>query len=1090
MKQARPPVFKPLTQTENTSLFSFEPPASTVRTSAPTPFLRSNENQNVNNQSKLGQNQDGTERLSSLHAKLHQEADKIRKWKVQTEIELKQKEKKIHEASTTNESLRKSILELQLQNENLSLKLQEEMSNREDIVQRISSTRQLCNILKDHAIKLEEKLQHCETERTELKYLEKDHLQQFEELSAEFKKLEITTTESCNRLVNQLQLERDDRRRLEEALETKLTDAEIQLKVLMDQCDEKDIEIRDVRTMLQRNDEKIHTLEQSNASFHQKSEQQLAEIKSKENDLVSTSEQLHSLQEEKVKNEEKLKVLVVELENLKEVKNVLEQAVVSTSAEYETKLTSLQQQIDGLNCSLLSQVENCKKYEQQLSEMSSLSENLKSSKDVLTLEKTELEGTVNALNRDISEYQRTIDEKMNDNACLKEDQRRLLDELHETKQQVSELQKNVECEQTEKIQKEEENKCLLDRIATCDITVQEKHEEILKIKQHCQNLENQQQAFSSEFLDLQQSLMAEKEKVTNTSFLLDNTQRELRAKEQDFRSLDSEAKKLNKDYEMQQKDLRKTQDDCRKLNESLTHIKEENEQLSQKTKELQDVIDTLRDEKSEQDKYLDKEIQSKTKQMSSLEGKHKDLKGEIITKNKQIRELEKEIKALKSKLTSQAKSTECKSREYDKLQEAMDTLKLEFDDMKSKLMTSDDDLKMAKLREEQAVKQMEDMKVKLESSLMEKKDAEERCEFQLSQMMATMEKYKQENGKIVQQKEKELELLRSKSDQFTSLKQQNDEQCGEMKKELEEIKINLDKEISEKNEILSQLSQQRKKTENMEKKFGQKETKISQLQDEIRTMKQSRQKKRTSSALTQTSPMSSPAAIVNPPATTPQVSKRDSSPNSPQTRTPQSALKTPQRSILRNVNSVSKRRKVAFVSHDDSGNHSASDSDSSTELMEVELENIDVRQMKNTITTPVLIRPSPKVKLSPKAATPEMKIETTQKTPLVRIPRGPPVKPKEKREVSKCAMHEEREKFRELFPDQYGELIGRRENTQKFQMQVNKQPAHVRHTPSKNTTKFFKESPRERLYQKTKKGEKDDIAWFDLDSVFGFGPED
>lgn len=69
------------------------------------------------------------------------------------------------------------------------------------------------------------------------------------------------------------------------------------------------------------------------------------------------------------------------------------------------------------------------------------------------------------------------------------------------------------------------------------------------------------------------------------------------------------------------------------------------------------------------------------------------------------------------------------------------------------------------------VMQMEEMKVKLGHSLMEQKETEERCEFQLSQMMATMEKYKQENGKIVQQKEKELELLRSKSDDFTALKE-------------------------------------------------------------------------------------------------------------------------------------------------------------------------------------------------------------------------------------------------------------------------------------------------------------------------------
>ena len=31
------------------------------------------------------------DRLSSLHSRLHQEAEKIRKWKTQTEIDLKQK---------------------------------------------------------------------------------------------------------------------------------------------------------------------------------------------------------------------------------------------------------------------------------------------------------------------------------------------------------------------------------------------------------------------------------------------------------------------------------------------------------------------------------------------------------------------------------------------------------------------------------------------------------------------------------------------------------------------------------------------------------------------------------------------------------------------------------------------------------------------------------------------------------------------------------------------------------------------------------------------------------------------------------------
>lgn len=40
-----------------------------------------------------------------------------------------------------------------------------------------------------------------------------------------------------------------------------------QLKALMDQCDEKDIEIGDIRATLQRNDDKIHTLEKNICMF-------------------------------------------------------------------------------------------------------------------------------------------------------------------------------------------------------------------------------------------------------------------------------------------------------------------------------------------------------------------------------------------------------------------------------------------------------------------------------------------------------------------------------------------------------------------------------------------------------------------------------------------------------------------------------------------------------------------------------------------------------------------------------------------------------------------------------------------------------
>lgn len=54
-------------------------------------FCIKTENEAIQN--NFHEQTNGPERLSSLHAKLHQEADKIRKWKDQTEIEIRQKVK-------------------------------------------------------------------------------------------------------------------------------------------------------------------------------------------------------------------------------------------------------------------------------------------------------------------------------------------------------------------------------------------------------------------------------------------------------------------------------------------------------------------------------------------------------------------------------------------------------------------------------------------------------------------------------------------------------------------------------------------------------------------------------------------------------------------------------------------------------------------------------------------------------------------------------------------------------------------------------------------------------------------------------------
>ncbi|ESO87405.1 hypothetical protein LOTGIDRAFT_235081 [Lottia gigantea] len=193
-------------------------------------------------------------------------------------------------------------------------------------------------------------------------------------------------------------------------------------------------------------------------------------------------------------------------------------------------------------------------------------------------------------------------------------------------------------------------------------------------------------------------------------------------------------------------------------------------------------------------------------------------------------------------------------------------------------------------------------------------------------------------------------------------------------------------------------------------------------------------------------------------------------------KTPVGEEQTPQRSILRGINSVSKKRRVAFIP--DNEKHNDSDS-SSSELMEIE--PMDIDQFARGKSTPIHIRPSPRVKVSEPTRQP---LKTPQ---LNRVPRGPPIKLNPKQQQIKGYMGKENDQYNALFPNET------RENkiVKKKEIMAG---SNMRKTPSKQTkAKFFSVSPKQRkeAASKARKSDKvEDMAWFDLDSVFGFGPED
>lgn len=149
-----------------------------------------------------------SERLTALHSRLQLEAEKIRKWKNATELELKHKQKCLEEANCTIESQRRSLTDLQLKNESLQSMLNDEIANQKEIRRKIASTREMCTVLKNHSVKIDDSISKGEEDRDRLMILNQERMLNFQELLETFKQLESGQTVQCKKFEDALAIER------------------------------------------------------------------------------------------------------------------------------------------------------------------------------------------------------------------------------------------------------------------------------------------------------------------------------------------------------------------------------------------------------------------------------------------------------------------------------------------------------------------------------------------------------------------------------------------------------------------------------------------------------------------------------------------------------------------------------------------------------------------------------------------------------------------------------------------------------------------------------------------------------------------
>ncbi|XP_042689439.1 synaptonemal complex protein 1 isoform X3 [Centrocercus urophasianus] len=207
--------------------------------------------------------EENLETMNELYSKLYKEAEKIKRWKLAVESELKQKERKFQENRKIIEAQRKAIQELQFENEKLSLKLEDEICENKDLLKENSASRHLCNLLKETCSHFTEKSTKYEHEREETRQLYEELNNNIERMIVAFEELRVQAENTRLEMCFKLKEAEEKMDNVERECKLEVGMKEKQISVLTARCNEKDDVIRDIKTHLQESKNKIADLEEA-----------------------------------------------------------------------------------------------------------------------------------------------------------------------------------------------------------------------------------------------------------------------------------------------------------------------------------------------------------------------------------------------------------------------------------------------------------------------------------------------------------------------------------------------------------------------------------------------------------------------------------------------------------------------------------------------------------------------------------------------------------------------------------------------------------------------------------------------------------
>ncbi|XP_077581695.1 synaptonemal complex protein 1 [Stigmatopora nigra] len=753
-----------------------------------------------------------------LCSKMFEEVEKIKCWKVKVACDAAQSERKLQENKRIIETQRKAIQDLQFQNESLSVKLDEQSSENEDLRNKDNATRNLCNLLKETFDRAANKMQLFESEREEMHKLTLENGVNVEKMIGAFEQLqgqaqanqrEMETAKEGLQKMEELKEKYEQEYSCHEkevaTLQAEIVNKEGELqKVLCDlqytqnqctliqeakakQCEDLNCLKLEQETLL----EKLHSAEQRYKQSEMSLEAVVAELRQskEEHTQILTSKDL-SLQEVlRVKNEqaEKLEQVQTTLVELKDSLALEEQRFKTC----EEKLKEQNQELEKTN-KLLREIEEqgSRKDEQITVLLSDLEKNINSS-ELFKAEVDVLEVMVKDLQVDLSAktlqaQQATVQAEITrgDNEKLQEAAEKA-EESFKEKQCIAESKLfDLEEKLFNEMKKTEEYTSEIVQLKTELALNQAKYEELLSkcIQSECekQSFEQKFESKSSKMEAVKENLKVSEEKVMVLSG--------------EIEALTEENQRLRVDVCAMQS---LTQDQC--------------QEIQKLQKKMEDNFGDLK-----------KKVKQAERQLKVSEAKCSFVKNKIGSYRK-AGEYQKEVEKLKTLMEKELRKTNQLEEKMSSLNEESQNMKMKHDEEIQKLHKEFQD--KSSLADELA-NEIKELRLTTAEAVRSKEDAELKCEHKMADVVALMEKHKsqydlvvkEKDAEVEERKKSEIEALNSRTSlelELTNLQAEN----KLMEQQHLTEKENFQRELNDaKKELTSfkstQLSQERNKTAN------------------------------------------------------------------------------------------------------------------------------------------------------------------------------------------------------------------------------------------------------------------------------------